>query len=49
LAPADDKENARPIVSAIVLDALKELKMTYPKATAKHSAELQSIHKQLAK
>jgi PPK2 family polyphosphate:nucleotide phosphotransferase len=47
--PADDKENARLIVSAIVLDALKELKMAYPKTTAKHHAELESIRKQLAK
>ena len=47
--PADDKENARLIVSAIVLDALKELKMAYPKTTAKQRAELQSIRKQLAK
>jgi PPK2 family polyphosphate:nucleotide phosphotransferase len=47
--PADDKENARLIVSAIVLDALKKLKMAYPKTTAKHRAELQSIRKQLAK
>jgi len=47
--PADDKKNARLIVSAIVLDALKELKMPYPKTTAKHRAELQSIRKQLAK
>jgi polyphosphate kinase 2 (PPK2 family) len=27
--PADDKENARLIVSQIVLDALNELKMAY--------------------
>jgi len=47
--PADDKENARLIVSAIVLDALKEQKMAYPKTTAKHRAELLSIRKQLAK
>jgi PPK2 family polyphosphate:nucleotide phosphotransferase len=47
--PADDKENARLIVSAIVLDALKELKMTYPRVTAKDRAELQSIRKQLGK
>jgi PPK2 family polyphosphate:nucleotide phosphotransferase len=47
--PADDKENARLIVSAIVLDALKELKLAYPKTTAKHRAELESIRKQLAK
>lgn len=45
---ADDKENARLIVSAIVLDALKEVKMAYPRATAKRRAELQSISKQLA-
>jgi len=46
---ADDKENARLIVSAIVLDALRELKMAYPKTTAKHRAELESIRKQLTK
>ena len=28
--PADDEENARLIVSRIVLDALKDLKMAYP-------------------
>ena len=33
--PADDKPNARLIISRIVLDALAELKMAYPKATAK--------------
>ncbi|MFZ0320689.1 MAG: ADP-polyphosphate phosphotransferase [Candidatus Sulfotelmatobacter sp.] len=33
--PADDKENARLIVSRIVLDALQDLKMAYPKTTEK--------------
>ena len=47
IVPADDKENARLIVSQIVLDALKELKMAYPKTTAKHRRELKSIRKQL--
>jgi PPK2 family polyphosphate:nucleotide phosphotransferase len=47
--PADDKENARVIISAIILSTLKELKMAYPKTTAKRRAELQSIRKQLAK
>ena len=42
--PADDKENARLIVSAIVLDALKELKMAYPKTTG--SAGRTEIHPQ---
>ncbi len=47
--PADDKENARLIVSTIVLDTLKSLKMSYPKTTAKRRAELQAIRKQLKK
>jgi len=49
VVPADDKDNARLIVSGIVLDALKGLKMAYPKPTAKRRAELQSIRKLLAK
>ena len=47
--PADDKENARLIVSRIVLDGLNELKMAYPKTTAKRRLELKSIRKLLAK
>ena len=35
VVPADDKENARLIVSQIVLDTLEGLKMTYPKTSAK--------------
>ena len=49
VVPADDKENARLIVSQIVLDALGGLKMAYPKTTAKRRLELQAIKKQLAK
>jgi len=47
--PADDKENARLIVSRIVIDALGGLKMAYPKPTAKRRRELKSIGKLLAK
>ena len=47
IIPADDKENARLIVSQTVLDALNELKMAYPKTTAKRRRELKSIRKQL--
>jgi PPK2 family polyphosphate:nucleotide phosphotransferase len=47
--PADDKENARLIVSQIVLDAFNDLKMAYPKTTAKRLGELKSIRKQLVK
>jgi PPK2 family polyphosphate:nucleotide phosphotransferase len=49
VVPADDKENARLIVSRIVLDTLEGLKMTYPKTSAKRHRELLSIRKQLAK
>jgi PPK2 family polyphosphate:nucleotide phosphotransferase len=49
IVPADDKENARLIVSQIVLDALHDLKMAYPKTTAKRRRELQSIRKLLLK
>ena len=49
VAPADDKENARLIVSQIVLDALKDLKMAYPKITAKRRGELKSIRRLLTK
>ncbi|CAN5906412.1 polyphosphate kinase 2 family protein [soil metagenome] len=41
--PADDKENARLIVSQIVLDALGGLKMSYPKPTAKRQRELAAV------
>jgi PPK2 family polyphosphate:nucleotide phosphotransferase len=47
--PADDKENARLIVSQIILDAFDTLKMTYPKVTATRRRELESIRKKLMK
>ncbi len=49
IVPADDKENARLIVSRIILGALEDLKMAYPKTTAKRRTELQSIRKLLTK
>ena len=49
IVPADDKENARLIVSQIVLDTLGGLKMAYPKTTAKRRLELLAIKKLLAK
>jgi PPK2 family polyphosphate:nucleotide phosphotransferase len=49
VVPADDKENARLIVSQVVLDALGELKMTYPKITEKRRLELHAVKKLLAK
>jgi polyphosphate kinase 2 (PPK2 family) len=47
VVPADDKENARLIVSQIVLDVLNELKLAYPKTTAKRRRELKSIRQRL--
>ena len=47
VVPADDKENARLLVSQIALDALNELNMAYPKTTAKRRRELKSIRKRL--
>ena len=47
VVPADDKDNARLIVSQIVLDTLHGLKMAYPKTTAKRRRELKSIRKLL--
>ena len=49
VVPADDKDNARLIVSQIVLDALNGLNMAYPRTTAKRRRELGSIRKLLMK
>ena len=47
--PADDKENARLIVSQILIDTFGSLDMAYPKPSAQRLKELQAIRKQLAK
>jgi hypothetical protein len=49
VVPADDKENARLIVSRIVLDTLEALEMTYPRTSTERRQELLSIRQQLAK
>ncbi|MEO8318560.1 MAG: polyphosphate kinase 2 family protein, partial [Bradyrhizobium sp.] len=49
VVPADDKKNARLIVSQIVVDALAGLNMVYPKTSSERHQELLSIRKQLAK
>jgi PPK2 family polyphosphate:nucleotide phosphotransferase len=49
VVPADDKENARLIVSQIVLDTLEELEMAYPTTTTERRQELLSIRRQLTK
>jgi PPK2 family polyphosphate:nucleotide phosphotransferase len=47
VVPADDKENARLIISQIVLDSLKNLKLKIPESSKKRQKELQSIRKML--
>ncbi len=49
VVPADDKENARLIVSQIVLDTLAGLRMAYPQVSEARRRELQEIRKQLEK
>ena len=49
IVPADDKQNARLIVSRIILDAFEALKMSYPKTTPKRRRELLALRKKLAK
>ncbi len=46
--PADDKDNARLIVSHIFTEFFGHLKMAYPKSTPKRRRELQAIGKSLA-
>ncbi len=48
IVPTDDKENARLIVSQIVMDGLRELKAAYPQITAKRQRELKSLRRLLA-
>jgi PPK2 family polyphosphate:nucleotide phosphotransferase len=47
--PADDKQNARIIISQVVLETLKELKMDYPKPSKSQLKELKAIRKLLLK
>jgi PPK2 family polyphosphate:nucleotide phosphotransferase len=47
--PADDKRNARLIVSQVIVDTLAGLRMTYPQPDAKRRMELQQIRARLVK
>jgi PPK2 family polyphosphate:nucleotide phosphotransferase len=49
VVPADDKENARLIVSQILLDTFEGLDMSYPKTSAERESELLAIRLQLTK
>jgi len=49
VVPADDKENARLIVSRIILDTFQALEISYPEADEKRKQELQTIRQLLMK
>ncbi len=49
VVPADDKENARLIISQAILDTIDDLKLSYPKTDKRRRKELLAIRKQLAK
>ena len=47
VVPADDKRNARLIVSQAILDAMSSLKLRFPKTGAAHHAELAAARAEL--
>jgi hypothetical protein len=49
VVPADDKPNARLIVSRIIVETLKKLDMAYPQPDAGRRRELAALRRQLAK
>jgi len=49
VVPADDKKNARLIISQVILDTFKSLNMRYPEASEERKQELLSIRDELIK
>ncbi len=49
IVPADDKKNARLIVSQIVLDTIEGLQLSYPTSDAARQRELQELRDHLEK
>jgi PPK2 family polyphosphate:nucleotide phosphotransferase len=49
VVPADDKHTTQLIVSQVILDTFKGMKMSYPETSPARKLELQEIRKQLAK
>jgi PPK2 family polyphosphate:nucleotide phosphotransferase len=47
VVPADDKHNARLIISQIIVDTLQSLDLSYPKADASRIQELRSLRRRL--
>ncbi len=49
VVPADDKDDARVIISQIILDTLAELRLDYPETTPARRRELLAMRRQLAR
>jgi hypothetical protein len=47
VVPADDKKNARIIVSQVLIDTLDGLKLRYPRVSAERRRELRTIRRKL--
>jgi polyphosphate kinase 2 (PPK2 family) len=47
VVPADDKLNARLIISRVIIDALKSLGLSYPKSSPERQRELLAVRKKL--
>jgi hypothetical protein len=47
IVPADDKKNARLIILKIILNTLKELRMSYPETTGERRKELLMVRNEL--
>ncbi len=49
VVPADDKKNARLIISHAIVETMKTLKMSYPETTEAHRQELKEVRRLLVK
>jgi PPK2 family polyphosphate:nucleotide phosphotransferase len=49
IIPADDKQNARLMISQVIVDTLDHLKMSYPKPSKEKRRELEEIRRALEK
>jgi len=47
--PADDKANARLVVSQVLVELMKALKLSYPKVDSAKRKELRALRRQLEK
>jgi PPK2 family polyphosphate:nucleotide phosphotransferase len=47
IVPADDKENARLLIAEIILDTMRDMKLTYPELDTKQKRQLQQAKREL--